>query len=149
MATGAEYGLVDRLFDVAAPLSEAFEARFRSIHSSHLDTGSLNPAIGASPAQLLANLLRVIQAGDDVEGIVKLSATVAASHGHSPAIVIAYRDAIQALDWAIRDLQLEQYTAVERERFSTSTALFAELVRRATGDANAGAKPAGQQETNK
>ena len=122
------YGLSDRLLDAALPLAQAFDARCRAL--------APREAMDVAPGVLLATLLRCVAAGDDVEAIVKLSSETAAQHQHARGLTETYRNAAQALDWAIRDLQLEQYTAVERERFSTSTALFVELLRRASGEAN-------------
>lgn len=119
--------LTERLASVALPLSEAFAARYQVI--------APRSQVNLPPAELLSNLLHCVAAGDDVDAIVKLASSLTARHGQAAGIVGAYRDAVQALDWAIRDLQLEQYTRVERERFATSTALFIELVRRAMGDA--------------
>lgn len=119
--------LTERLDAVAVPLTEAFAARYQVI--------APRGHVAVAPAVLMANLLHCVAAGDDVDAIVKLARSLAAEHGHAAGIVGAYRDAVQALDWAIRDLQLEQYSRVEREQFATSTALFIELVRRAMGDA--------------
>lgn len=122
------YGLSDRLLDSAIPLAQAFDTRCKAL--------APRESLDVAPEVLLGTLLRCVAAGDDVEAIVKLSSETAARHHHARAMTETYRSAVQALDWAIRDLQLEQYTAVERERFSTSTALFVELIRRASGEGN-------------
>lgn len=124
----ASYGLSDRLLDSAIPLAQAFDTRCKTL--------APREALDIPTDKLLATLLQCVAAGDDVEAIVKLSSETAAQHHHARALAETYRNAVQALDWAIRDLQLEQYTAVERERFSTSTALFVELIRRASGEGN-------------
>lgn len=124
----AGHGLSDRLLDSAIPLTQAFDTRCRALAPCE--------ALDIPTEMLLATLMQCVAAGDDVEAIVKLSSETVARHGHARTMTETYRNAVQALDWAIRDLQLEQYTAVERERFSTSTALFVELIRRASGEGN-------------
>ncbi|MBC8088713.1 MAG: hypothetical protein H7Z40_15725 [Phycisphaerae bacterium] len=120
----SDLGLSERLSNVATPLREAFASRYRAIDPRQ--------EFAVPAAVLMANLLHCVAVRDDSEAIVQHARSLAAAHAGTPGIVGAYRNAAQALDWAMRDLLLEHYTALERERFATSTALFLELVRRAS-----------------
>lgn len=123
--------LHERLLDLSEPLAEAFDSRLRAIDSS-IEVDSDRK--GTEP--LLSALLACLPHADNIVELLPLASEVALRSGNSASAIDIHRHAVQALDWSIRDLLLEQYTADERIAFGECTGLFIELLRRTGTSSN-------------
>lgn len=117
--------LHERLLELSEPLAQAFDSRLRAIDQEIEVDGE---RIGTEP--ILTALLACLPHANNIVDLLPLASEVALASGNSPAAINLHRHAVQALDWSIRDLLLEQYTPAERVAFNECTGLFIELLRR-------------------
>ncbi|MEO7997290.1 MAG: hypothetical protein ABI852_07585 [Gemmatimonadaceae bacterium] len=123
--------LHERLLELSEPLAEAFDSRLRAIDSTVDVDCERN---GTEP--LLSALLACLPHANNIVELLPLASEVALLSGNTPSALSIHRHAVQALDWSIRDLLLEQYTADERIAFNECTGLFIELLRRTGTSSN-------------
>lgn len=118
--------LHEMLKEIAQPLAEAFDSRIRAIDPMfEVDRAR------AGTESLLNALLESLPLTNNIGSLLPLASSVAQMHGGVQSAVSVHRHAAQALDWAMRDLLLDNYTPEARAAFAESTGFFIELLRRA------------------
>lgn len=126
-----------RLTELSEPLTEAFVSRLRAINP-----GMQMDSDGSGSTTLLVALLGCMQHADNIVELLPLASELAQRNSGGDTAISVYRHAVQALDWSIRDLMLDQYTVNERVAFTECTGLFIELLRRTgTNETDSGNEP--------
>ena len=123
--------LSQRLALLTTPLSAAFVSRWRALDRAHAKKNdATNAATDDEVLAILSDLTYCLTVSQDIDAMVVHAAECVRRIGAASESRTAYRSAAQAFDWAIRDLLLDQYTALQRREFVQSTDLFVDLVRR-------------------
>jgi hypothetical protein len=114
-----------RLTEMSEPLSEAFDSRLRAINP-----GMPMDSDRSGSEMLLVALMGCIQHADNIVELLPLASELAQQNAGGGSAVGVCRHAVQALDWSIRDMLMDQYSVTERVAFTECTGLFIELLRR-------------------